>query len=218
MKGVQHMNERAYSHRIAHAIHQFLTGDGWRFSFDEQRGIFDFMLSLKGRLKQINYLIDVMEDKYVVYAISPLGADANDREAILNLAEFACRANFGLLNGNFELDMRDGELRYKTFVDCPDGEAPDKAIIKNSIHCPAAMYERYSAGIIDVIYGGVPAEKAIARCEGKRDQPPQREEDNPFAAMLEEIASRISLDDMENNNSQPPEHPDETADDADENE
>lgn len=66
------------------------------------------------------------------------------------MAEFICRANYGLKNGNFELDMRDGEIRYKSFVDC-EGLTPTTEMVRNSIHCPAAMFDRYGDGIVDII-------------------------------------------------------------------
>ena len=74
------MKERTYSKAIANAINNFLTEDDWHFSFDDRRGLFKFGLCLKGRIKKINYIVDVKEDEYVVYAISPLGADEDDEK------------------------------------------------------------------------------------------------------------------------------------------
>lgn len=112
------MKDKTYSKDIADAINRFLAEDDWHFLFDEQRGMFKFGLSLKSRMKSINYLIDVKDDEYVVYAISPIGADHMDEKMMTSMADFICRANYGLKNGNFELDMRDGEIRYKSYVDC----------------------------------------------------------------------------------------------------
>lgn len=158
------MKEKSYSQIIANGIKSFLEEDDWHFSFDEQRGLFEFGLSLKGKLKKINYIVKVKEADYVVYAVSPIGADADDEKAMLNMADFVCRANYGLVNGNFELDMSDGEVRFKCFVDC-DGITPTKEMVRNSIYCPYAMFKRYGAGVIDIIYGNAPAKEAIERCE-----------------------------------------------------
>ncbi len=158
------MKERMYSETIAQAINNYLTEDEWHFSFDEKRGLFKFGLSLKGKIKKINYIIDVKDDEYVVYAVSPLGADEDDKEMMAAMAEFVCRANYGLKNGNFELDMRDGEVRLKCFVDC-EGITPSKDMVQNSIHCPAAMFKRYGSGIVDIIFGNATAKEAVERCE-----------------------------------------------------
>ena len=127
------MKNRAYSKSIANVINSFLIEDDWHFSFDDQRGLFRFGLNLKGRIKKVGYIIDVKDDEYVVYAISPLGADDDDEKMMATMADFLCRANYGLKNGNFELDMRDGEIRYKCFVDC-EGITPTTEMVRNSIH------------------------------------------------------------------------------------
>jgi hypothetical protein len=112
------MKERDYSMNIANAVCDFLNEDDWHFSFDQERGIFKFGLQLKGKLKKISYIVDIKDDEYLVYAISPLGADEDDSKMMSNMAEFICRANYGLKMGNFELDFDDGEVRFKVHVLC----------------------------------------------------------------------------------------------------
>jgi len=158
------MKNRAYSKSIANVINSFLTEDDWYFSFDDKRGVFIFDLNLKGRIKKVSYIIDVEDDEYVVYAISPLGADDDDEKMMATMVDFLCRANYGLKNGNFELDMMDGEIRYKCFVDC-EGITPTTEMVRNSILCPAAMFDRYGVGIVDIIFGNTTAKEAIAKCE-----------------------------------------------------
>lgn len=154
----------SYSESIAKDIAKFLDSDDWNYSFEEDKGFFKFGLSIKGNLKKIDYLIDVKDDCYIVYAVSPLGADSDSREMMLNMADFVCRANYGLMNGNFELDMRDGEIRFKSFVDC-DGITLSNEVIRGSIYCPAAMFSRYGLGITGIIFNDMTAEDAIAKCE-----------------------------------------------------
>lgn len=153
-----------YSQDLVNEIQGFLLDDDWKFDFDDERGIFRFGVNISGKMKHVNYFLSVREDSYTVYAISPISADAEDKAIMSSMAEFICRANYGLRNGSFELDMRDGEIRYKVFVDC-DGVFPSKEVIRGSIIVPAMMFERYSKGILDVIFMGVSAEDAIAQCE-----------------------------------------------------
>ncbi len=205
------MKERIYSKDIANAINTFLKEDDWHFSFDEQRGVFKFGLSLKSKLKKINYLIHVKEDEYIVYAISPIGADEDDEKMMSAMAEFVCRANYGLKNGNFELDMRDGEIRFKCFVDCED-VMPSTEVIQNCLHCPAAMFKQYGDGIIDIIFGNVSAKEAIAKCE----KSPMEElrsilgddldESADMDTMLARLAERLGIDtsDIVTDEDQPP--------------
>lgn len=196
------MKERTYSENIANAINTYLKEDDWHFSFDEQRGVFKFGLSLKSKLKKVNYLIDVKEDEYLVYAISPLGADEDDEKMMAVMAEFVCRANYGLKNGNFELDMRDGEVRFKCFVDC-EGITPAPKIIQNSIHCPAAMFERYSDGIVGIIFGNLGAKEPVEKCEKSpleelRDLlGDDIDEDADMDTMIARLAEKLGIDTSE---------------------
>ncbi|MBQ9082963.1 MAG: hypothetical protein IJY28_05625 [Clostridia bacterium] len=158
------MKEKKYSQDIAHAINTFLKEDGWKYSFNEQNGQFQFSLVLKSKLKKIHYRIDVSDDDYTVYGVSPIGVDANDAAMMATMAEFVCRANYGLQNGNFELDVRDGEIRFKSYVDC-DGQIPAQAVIQNSIYCPAEMFKVYGEGVVGIIFGDMTAKEAVEKCE-----------------------------------------------------
>lgn len=158
------MEERKYSADIAAAVNKFLTDDEWNFDFDEDEGQFHFRLTLDGKLKEARYAIIINEDDYTVYAYSSIGADKNDERMMSVMADFICRANYGMKNGNFELDMMDGEIRYKCYVDC-EGALPHHDVIKNSIYCPASMLDRYGAGIVDIVCLDASPADAIAKCE-----------------------------------------------------
>ena len=196
------MKNRTYSKSIANVINSFLTEDDWHFSFDDKHGLFRFGLNLKGRIKKVSYIIDVKDDEYVVYAISPLGADDDNEKVMATMADFLCRANYGLKNGNFELEMRDGEIRYKCFVDC-EGITPTSEMVRNSIHCPAAMFDRYGAGIVDIIFGNATAKEAIAKCEKSPAEELRAilgEElggDEDVDAMIARLAARFGIDESD---------------------
>lgn len=157
--------ERNYSMEIADELKNYLKNNDWNFRFDDDRGVFSFGLNIRSKLKKIRYIIGVNEDSYVVYAASPISADEDDDDQMKRIAEFVCRANYGLQVGNFELDFRDGEVRYKCYVSC-DGVIPTTEMITESVHCPAAMFTRYGDGIIQVLFNDASAEQTIAVCEG----------------------------------------------------
>ena len=158
------MKKYNYSNEIANVVKQFLTDVDWHYSFDEERGIFDFGLRVRSKIQKIKYLIHVKEDEMLVYGICPIGTDCDDEKMMVQMAEFICRANFGLENGCFEFDFRDGEIRYKSFIDC-DKVFPSTEVVKNSIYRTAAMYKRYAAGITSIIFAGSSAKEAIVMCE-----------------------------------------------------
>ncbi len=198
------MKENNYSAEIASVIKSYLKEDDWHFSFDEESGLFRFGLSLSSKLKKINYIVDVKKDEYIVYAIAPIGADEEDKMMMAAMAEFICRANYGLPHGNFELDMRDGEVRFKCFVDC-EGITPSKDMVQNSIHCPAAMFKRYGSGIVDIIFGNATAKEAVEKCEKATEDEirsilselMEGEGKGEFGEMLEKLAERLNSPDDE---------------------
>ncbi len=150
---------------IAGEIRGFLLDDDWHFDYNDESRAFRFGVNLSCKLKNLNYFVPVRDDAYIVYAVSPISADSDDRELMSTMCEFVCRANYGLRNGCFELDVTDGELRYKVFVDCEGDQLPTKDVIRNSIIVPAMMFERYAPGILDIMFKGSSAEEAVESCE-----------------------------------------------------
>jgi hypothetical protein len=161
--------ETTYSKELANRIKKFLDDDQWNYSFDEKDGFFRFDLTIKARgINQLRYVLIVNDDSFNVYAISPVGPDRDDAKMMATMAEFIARANYKLkAGGGFQLDYRDGEIRFKCFVDCEDNE-PSTAVIRNSIHYPAAIFETYGYGITGIIFQNLTAQEAIKVSEYAR--------------------------------------------------
>ncbi|HJB26622.1 MAG TPA: YbjN domain-containing protein [Firmicutes bacterium] len=151
---------RNYNQEIAMCIKNFLEKDEWQFDFEEDKGVFHFGLTLHNKIKSLEYHIVVREYDYTSYGVIPISAD----ECKAEMAEFLTRTNYGLNNGNFELDYRDGEIRYKCFVNC-DGVMPGEQIVKDSIYLPAMVVRHYADGILAVIFGMKTPEQAVKDCE-----------------------------------------------------
>ena len=152
---------------IVEAYKSYLDDEDWHYTYDAEKGFFRFGMNLRGKLKVVQYMVFVKEDDFTVYAISPISADAKNPKQIREMAEFVCRANYGLRDGNFELDVNDGELRYKSYVNCEEF-LPTVERIRRSIYIPAAMFDKYSGGILQVVMNNVPARDAIKMCEESR--------------------------------------------------
>ena len=158
------MTRYRYNAEIAARINEYLNDEDWKFSFDEEGAMFKFGLRLRGKLSKLNYIVDVKQKEFVVYGILPIASDEDDPEMMAAVSEYVNRANYGLKNGCFELDFDDGEIRYKSYVDC-EGQLPSRDVINNSILCIAAMVERYGKGFGEVIFCGVSAKDALEKCE-----------------------------------------------------
>jgi hypothetical protein len=103
-------------------------------------------------------------NQFVFYSVCPATAPEDKRLAV---SEFLTRANYGLVVGNFELDMEDGEIRYKTSIDTA-GTALDEAMVKSAVYMNVWMMDRYLPGIMATIYGGVAPADAIAQVESEQ--------------------------------------------------
>lgn len=167
-----------YSQEIANVVKQYLTEDDWKYFFDEERGRFVFELCIGGKIQRIRYHVNVRENQLLIYGIAPVGVECEDSAAMAEMAEFICRANYGLRNGSFEFDFRDGEIRYKSFIDCEDA-VPTVTVVKNAINIIAGMYQKYGKALVEVIFLGVSAKEAVERCE--------QAENDAILSMLREL-------------------------------
>lgn len=156
--------ERQYSAELAGVITSYLDNNDWKYEFNESIGVFKIGIAMNGSIKSITCALIVKEDEYIVYADCPIGVDPKEKETMQNVAELVCRMNCGLRNGNFEFNMDDGSIRYKSFVDCND-TIPSDPVITASLLCPARMFEQYSRAIIEVIFTGADAKEAVAKAE-----------------------------------------------------
>ena len=188
------MSDLIYSEAIANAISDYLKENGWHFSFDDDLGVFHFNWNItKSRIRKLKYIIDVRPDDFTTYARPEFSADEEDTEMMGRLSECINRINYGLRTGNFELDYRDGELRFKYFADCPGGSLPTPEIIENSIHLTAAMYRRYAPALMDVIFANANPREAVSKCEPDDDIREVLEEllDEDSDASAETLLSRL---------------------------
>lgn len=106
--------------------------------------------------------IDLERQLFLFYVVAPVKVPELLRGAV---AEFVTRANYGLRIGNFEMDYRDGEVRYKsvlTFEGAGLGATP----IHNVIYPAVQTMDHYLPGLMSVIYGGREPAGAIQEIEG----------------------------------------------------
>jgi hypothetical protein len=81
-------------------------------------------------------------------------------ERMPQMIEFIHRANFGLNLGNFELNVDDGEIRFKTSVRL-DGESVPYKLCQHLVHHNVLVMDEYMPGIQCIVDGDFSAEAAI---------------------------------------------------------
>ena len=159
---------RNYSHEIAETVLRFFQEKDWHYDWDEENGVVHYGMKLDDcRFHSAQCHLFVNRDSFTTFLISPLSADSNNRDGMLAMAEFLSRANYELIHGCFEMDFWDGEIRYRTTIDC-DGVEPSDEMIELAIVLPCNMMEDFADGIVEVLYGVRSPEEAWARCRTTR--------------------------------------------------
>jgi hypothetical protein len=105
--------------------------------------------------------LDDAKQLVAVYSVSPVSAP---RELMAELAELLTRANFNLPMGNFELDLDDGEIRFKTALDV-EGAALTVQLVRRLVLTNVVAMDLYLPAVLAVVEKGVEPKEALARAE-----------------------------------------------------
>ena len=148
--------------QIVDAIRDWLDEDDWHYEYDAEKHLIKMGINLKSKIKSGRIYVDIKKDCYLVYLYAPI---SGDKDNIGELTKYLTMANYGLLNGNFELDVRDGEIRYKTYVNCDGLESLSPAVIEDSVYVGCVMMDRYGDGIAALALGFSDADTEIKKAE-----------------------------------------------------
>lgn len=148
--------------QIVDAVRDWLNGDDWPYDYNAEKHLFKMSVGLKSKIKSGRIFVDVKDDCYVVYLYAPI---SGDKDNFAELTKYLTMANYGLMNGNFELDARDGEIRYKTYVNCDGLEKLSSEVIKDSIYVGCFMMDRYGNGIAALALGFSDADTEFKKAE-----------------------------------------------------
>ena len=89
------------------------------------------------------------ENQLIFYSSLENGIPESMIEKIMR---FITIVNYRLVVGNFEMDISDGELNYKTALDL-EGIDPPQLLIRNIIQTNLATFDRHLLGINSIIEG-----------------------------------------------------------------
>jgi hypothetical protein len=149
--------------QILDAMVAFFEEDDWSFGQLEEEPV--LALGFQGENGQWTCYAQAREEgeQFLFYSVCPVNAPEDKR---LVMAEFLTRANYGLYIGNFELDLDDGEIRYKTSIDV-EGDRLSTALVRQLVYANVFTMDHYLPGIMRVIYGDASPAEAIAQVVGE---------------------------------------------------
>ncbi|WP_414040384.1 YbjN domain-containing protein [Acidithiobacillus sp. M4-SHS-6] len=91
------------------------------------------------------------ERERILFYLRPQNLDITDNKR-LAVAEFVTRANYGLSLGNFELDMEDGEINFKTILQAP-AAVLSTALLRPYLLVGVETINHYLPGLDKVLAG-----------------------------------------------------------------
>lgn len=118
--------------------------------FEGDNGSFIVALSIREDAQQLAF-----------YAYAP---DTTPEDRLGAMMELVTRANHGMIVGNFELDLADGEVRFKVAVDVEGLEDPT-LVVKNHLAAALTTLDQYFPAIVAVQTGEADPADALARVE-----------------------------------------------------
>jgi hypothetical protein len=140
---------------------QFLEMDGWFPQAIE--GTTGFVSRFVGRNGELRVVTNVNVEREIlrIYAICGISVPEPRR---LAMAEFITRANYGLQTGNFELDLSDGEVRFKSSLVFREINLTAQ-MLNNAIYPAVATMDHYLPGVMQVAFSDVEPKAAIDAIE-----------------------------------------------------
>ncbi len=143
-------------------LHKFFKKDDWRYDFDEADCLFKCGVSIENAVGNVRVFINVTDGHVACVFVLPQSAPESSRSAV---AELACRINYKLAFGQFDIDFDDGEVRFRYVM--PSEELTDDPMEKarRLLYLPHAIVLRYGAAFVKVMLGARTPEAAIKEAE-----------------------------------------------------
>lgn len=118
-------------------------------------------------------LADEQSEQAIFYSVVLETAPPEHRPEVM---KFVTLANYGMQVGNFELDLEDGEVRFKTSVDV-EGVELGEGLLRNMVELNILMMGLYHDGLVAVMRGQMTADEAIAEIEDDEDDDDEDDDD-----------------------------------------
>ena len=109
----------------------------------------------------VHYIVD--QEKVQSLVVLPVSAAKN----MAKMAEFIVRVNYTMRYGHFDMDFRDGEVRYRMSFPVEGIKKDPNKFLDMLIGIPSCVVSTFSVGIVDVLQGKSTPEDAINACMKK---------------------------------------------------
>ena len=130
---------------------------------NEDPPVLVFSFDGDGQTWPVMILANAKAQSFVVYSRSPVRCPP---DRLPEMYDFLHRCNRGFPRGAFEIDGKDGEIRFRVGLDTRYATLSEEAI-KANIRLNVSLFQHGLRGILAVATGGMSADEAIRMLESK---------------------------------------------------
>ena len=143
-------------------VNDYLTEKDWNFSSFPEQGYVSFGLRLRDG--SVRVIVDVADgagsSRILAYCIYPTYVPESRRQTV---SEALARINYATTFGNFEMDLKDGEVRVRTVLE-GDGFVGEP-MIDRAIRKSLDMVDQYQAALLAIAFGNASPQNILEMTE-----------------------------------------------------
>jgi hypothetical protein len=159
-----------YTESIANGVRMFLEYKNIRYVYREEIGVFVFLLGRTSHPHaRLRCGIIVNKHCFNIYAQFPHSADITNQKQVNQLCRMFAAVNYDTVDGCYEFDGSDGEIRYKVHRYCPN-DAVTFSMISSGLEVCERMIGLYEIAIISVMFNLVPGDEIAAMIRNREIQ------------------------------------------------
>lgn len=155
------MQNVEFVQELVKKVENYFAENDWHYEYDEQYSEFEAGITLKCKLKSTRMRVRCLEGGISFNFSLSIGTDDENEQQVM---EYITRANFGLNNGGFQLNLDQNYIIYHTYLLCTD--IPTSEAIDRNVFTGVQMLERYGNELLAVMFGMKNAKDAIETAEG----------------------------------------------------
>ena len=148
------------------AVRKWFEMRKWAPVFHSDQGYFEVGLLLKCSISKARLIVHPKAGGCVLLLIPSVFCRVERQQAMMR---YLTLVNYGLLAGNFEMDLKDGEIRFKSFVECAGLRELPPAILDFALRRSCGAFQKFADGLSDLLRvdGDLTADEAFAKIMGK---------------------------------------------------
>lgn len=138
-------------------IKDFLNSQDWQFTQVEGKNI--LLFGIGGKNGNFQCIADLIEDEKSFIFFSVFGANTPEIKR-LDMLKLLNNLNYKLILGNFEMDLQNGDIRFKTSISFNHFEL-NQNFVEELILSNIVTMDNSLPSIIGLMFGEISVEKAL---------------------------------------------------------